>query len=460
MYGLTDSGFNIKRLPVIKEEIETSLRNRINQNIDLRAESIFGQFVGLESELATIFWEVMQDIYLSQYPDYATGNSLDYVVSINGITRLEAVSTSINVVCYGVNNTILAAGREAKARNGDIYRTLTNTTISRLNAVECTIGVDTVSIGAYTVQVGALSYSFTATGADTAQTILQGLYNAMSSAPLNRILNEDSLTIQVDVGVTFDVSANLNINEVGTVVFFEAVEKGAKLLPIGELNEIETPVFGWNRVNNLVDGVVGRNRETDESLRIRREQSILITATHTLQAIKSKVRQLDFVSDVFAMENNTETTDAFGTPRQYIWIIVEGGEDLEIATAIYNTVAGGIGTRGDQHITVTDEDGQDYIINFDRPDYIDVNIKIEYVRLENFPINGEDLIKDSLVNRGNQFLINEDLIYSRLYTPINSVTGVQVNSLKVNNAMSNIVTDPNEKIRILRENITLIDVTV
>lgn len=460
MYGLTDSGFNIKRLPAIKEEIETSLRNRINQNIDLRAESIFGQFVGLESELATIFWEVMQDIYLSQYPDYATGNSLDYAVSINGVTRIEATPTSVNAICYGANNTILAVGREAKARNGDVYRTNTNTTISRLNAVECTISVDTVSVGVYTVQIGSLSYSFTATGVDTAQTILQGLYNAMNSAPLTRILNEDSLTIQVDVGVTFDVSANLNINEVGTVVFFEAVEKGAKLLPIGELNEIETPVFGWNRVNNLVDGVVGRNRETDEALRIRREQSILITATHTLQAIKSKVRQLDFVSDVFAMENNTETTDEFGTPRQFIWIIVEGGEDLEIATAIYNTVAGGIGTRGNQNITVTDEDGQDYIINFDRPDYIDVAIEIEYVRLENFPINGEDLIKDALVNRGNQFLINEDLIYSRLYTPINSVQGVQVDSLKVNNAMSNIVTLPNEKIRILRENITLIDVTV
>ena len=160
------------------------------------------------------------------------------------------------------------------------------------------------------------------------------------------------------------------------------------------------------------------------------------------------------------MENNTETTDAFGTPRQFIWIVVEGGEDLEIATAIYNTVAGGIGTRGNQNITVQDEDGQQYIINFDRPTYVDVNIEIEYVRLENFPNNGEDLIKDALVARGNQYLINEDLIYSRLYTPINSVQGVQVDSLTVNGGMSNIVTLPNEKIRILRENITLIDVTV
>ena len=460
MYGLTDSGFNIKRLPIIKEEIEANLRNRINQNIDLRAESLFGQFVGLESELATIFWEVLQDIYLSQYPDYATGNSLDYAVSINGVTRIEATPTSVNAVCYGVNNTILAAGREAKAKNGDVYRTNTNTTITRLNAVECTISVDTVAIGNYTVQVGALSYTYTATGTDTAQDILQGLYDAMPLAPLTRILQDDTLVIQVTSGVVFDVSANLNIDEVGTVVFFEAIEKGAKLLPIGELNEIETPVFGWNRVNNLIDGIIGKNRETDEALRIRREQSILITATHTLLAIKSKVRQLDNVADVFATENNTETTDSFGTHRQFIWLVVEGGEDLEIATAIYNTVAGGIGTRGNQNITVQDEDGQQYIINFDRPTYIDVNIEIEYVRLENFPINGEDLIKDALVNRGNQYLINEDLIYSRLYTPINSVAGVQVDSLTVNSGMSNIVTLPNEKIRILRENITLIDVTV
>ena len=140
MYGLTDSGFSIKRLPVIKEEIEANLRNRINQNIDLRAESLFGQFVGLESELAAIFWEVLQDIYLSQYPDYATGNSLDYAVSINGVTRIEATPTSVNAVCYGVSETILTAGREAKnSRTNDIYRSTTDTTISRLNAVECTI---------------------------------------------------------------------------------------------------------------------------------------------------------------------------------------------------------------------------------------------------------------------------------------------------------------------------------
>ena len=460
MYGLTDSGFSIKRLPIIKEEIEANLRNRINQNIDLRAESLFGQFVGLESELATIFWEVLQDVYLSQYPDYATGNSLDYAVSINGVTRIEATPTSVNAICYGVNNTIMAVGREAKARNGDVYRTNTNTTITRLNAVECTISVDSVAIGNYTIQIGALSYTYTATGTDTAQDILQGLYDSMALAPLTRILQDDTLIIQTTSGVAFDVSANLNIDEVGTVVFFEAIEKGAKILPIGELNEIETPVFGWNRVSNLVDGIIGKDRETDEALRIRREQSILITAIHTLQAIKSKVRQLDNVADVFATENNTETTDSFGTPRQFIWIVVEGGEDLEIATAIYNTVAGGIGTRGNQNITVQDKDGQDYIINFDRPSYIDVNIEIEYVRLENFPNNGEDLIKDALVNRGNQYLINEDLIYSRLYTPINSVAGVQVDSLTVNSAMSNIVTLPNEKIRILRENITLIDVTV
>ena len=31
MYGLTDSGFSIKRLPIIKEEIEANLRNRINK---------------------------------------------------------------------------------------------------------------------------------------------------------------------------------------------------------------------------------------------------------------------------------------------------------------------------------------------------------------------------------------------------------------------------------------------
>jgi uncharacterized phage protein gp47/JayE len=461
MYGLTDSGFNAKRLETIKGEIEQSLRDRIAQNIDLRPESIFGQFVGLESEMASIFWELLQDVYLSQYPDYATGFSLDNAVSINLISRLEAQKTNVNAVCYGLNNTLLEAGREAKnSLTDEVYRSTTNTTISRTNAVECVFGVASVAVGTYTITVGALTYSYTALITDTAQNILQGIFDAMALAPLTRIIGDGILTVKTTTNTSFDKTANLNFVEVGTVVYFEAIESGAKMLPIGALDTIETPVFGWNRISNLVDGVAGRALESDEDLRIRREQSILLLAQHTIPAIKASIRTISGVKDVFAMDNPNEITDTFGTPRQHIWVIVEGGDDDEIAKVIFNKIAGGIGMRGDEVVIVTDDDLQQFEINFDRPDYIDVLIEIEYVRLSNFPANGEDLIKEALVNRGDAFKINEDLIYSRLYTPINTVQGVQVDSLLVDGFMANIITAPNEKIRILESNITLIDVTV
>lgn len=50
----------------------------------------------------------------------------------------------------------------------------------------------------------------------------------------------------------------------------------------------------------------------------------------------------------------------------------------------------------------------------------------------NYPQNGDDLIKSNLAAYFiSDFGIGDDVIYSRLYTPINSVPGHAVNSLEV-----------------------------
>lgn len=63
----------------------------------------------------------------------------------------------------------------------------------------------------------------------------------------------------------------------------------------------------------------------------------------------------------------------------------------------------------------------------------------------NYPQNGDDLIRNNLVSYfSSTFGIGDDVTYSRLYTPINSVPGHAVNSLEVsldgtNWSMSNVV---------------------
>ena len=170
------------------------------------------------------------------------------------------------------------------------------------------------------------------------------------------------------------------------------------------------------------------------------------------------MRQLENVTDVNVLQNNTDDTDGFGTLRQHIWAIVEGDTDDSIANVIYNTLSAGIGMRGQELVIVTSPvTGKDNEIRFDRPTYIEPDIEIEYVPLADFPVDGEQRIKDALVAR--TFRLGEPLIFSRLYTPINSVPGVQVDKLEVDEDTVNILAGPNEKIRILEGNITLIDVS-
>ena len=460
MTGLTDAGFQAQRLPEIKAGIETRLVERFGDP-DLRAEGVFGQFVGINAELYALLWALAEEVYASQYPDTATGVSLDNVASLTGVVRRPATPTQVTALAYGVQGTQLFAGREARNfRTLDVYRSFADVTITATAARYATVSVGSVAAGAYTVTVGGAAYTFTAT-TETAQQILTGLDTALGSSGLTVVLETGRLVLTSTTPVSIAVTSNLIIGEIGVELPMRAIVAGAQPLPTGDLTEIVTPVVGWNRVANLQPGITGSNRETDQQLRERRERSVRISGAQTLPAIEARLRALSLVQDVAVTSNNTDTTDAFGTLRQHIWAVIEGGEPADIARVLFEAVAAGIGYRGNVvELVASEVTGKQYEVRFDRPVYIDPNIDIEYVRLSNFPTDGEDRIKAALISR--TFRIGEKLVTSRLYTPVNTVEGVQVDLLEVDigaSAVARIEPDPNERIRILAENITLTDVT-
>ena len=67
---------------------------------------------------------------------------------------------------------------------------------------------------------------------------------------------------------------------------------------------------------------------------------------------------------------------------------------------------------------------------------IKIYVKVTLTKFSDYPGNGDDLIKQAIVDyaegrlvadRG--FSVGDDVIYSELFTPINSVVGQQVDSL-------------------------------
>lgn len=458
-FGLTPAGFQPKRLPDVKADMEARLIEAFSDP-DLRSESIFGQLVGINSELAALLWALAEDVYSSQYPDTATGNSLDNVVSLNGIMRRPATSTAVTAIAFGTPGTLLPQGREARnRRTQDFYRSTAAVTISLANAVQITVQIDTVEDADYTITIDGVDYTHSASS-ETGQQILTALA-ALVPGDVTTTLNTGSLVLATADARAWGLSANLASSEAGTPVPMRAVVPGPSPLPIGDLTEIATPVAGWARVNNLQPGITGTARERDQELRARRERSIRVTGRQTLPAIEARIIALDDVIAANVVSNNGTDTDSFGTPRQHVWAIVDGGTDDEIAEVLFSTVAAGIGYRGNEVVLVESEiTGKPYEVRFDRPTLILPNISIEYERLSVFPADGEARIREALVNRTYQ--IGEKLVASQLYTQVNTVPGVQIDLLEIDtgaSAVPRIEPAPNERIVIDVSNITLTDVT-
>lgn len=454
---ITAEGFRPRRLPEIKANIEADISEAFGDP-DLRAESVWGQQIGIYSELHALIWQLAEDVYFSQYPDTATGVSLDHVCSLTGVVRIPATPTQVIATAYGDIGTRLLAGREAaNARTGDVYRSTQERTISAADAVEATITIATVGTGAYTVTLDGIGYTFAAGSGDDEGDILAGLQSAINASGVTVEVVDSTLILVVGNPVTdtlgLSVTTNLTIAEAGVNVPMLAVESGAKLLPAGDLSEIRTPVAGWTRIENLDEGIIGTDRETDSALRARRQRSIQITATNTLDAITARLRQTPLVTDLRVYENTGIDVDENGTPRQHIWAIVEGGSEQDVARTIYNARSGGVGTRGNTSVDViSPETGRSYPVKFDRPRYQDVEISIIYTLLPGAGPAVDQRIINALTAKS--FRIGDPVIYSQMFGLITcEAPNVQIDYLTVSSQRNNVVVAADEKVRFLADRI-------
>jgi uncharacterized phage protein gp47/JayE len=461
MAGLTPQGFVIKPFDEIQSEKEQELSDAfslLGQELDLRPESVVGQLIGIGTETDADFWALLQFIYFSQYPEFASGMALDLACSLTRTTRIKATPTQVEAIVYGLDTTVIPAlSQAADAETGKLYNTLSDVTITKALAVSATLSINTVGTGAYTVTVNSVPYTHTATGTPTVASILTGLQTALSGAPLVAVNAESLLTLTSGTAFAFTTSSNITINQVGSVATFFGVDAGADPLPASALADIATPIAGWVSINNLVDGVTGLARESDEALRLRRARA---RDNSALGAIENLVG----VTDAKIKENNTDSTDSDSVPRQHIWAIVEGGDNSQIASAIVLNKAAGIGTYGTGGAVtvnlVSPNTGDTFPIKFDRPNYLEPLIEVEYTITGAFPPDGVQQIKDALVAFGDSLKISESMNYSRLYTPVNTIPGMKVDILVKEDVgdtaeRQDIVAATNEKVRILEANITV-----
>lgn len=196
----------------------------------------------------------------------------------------------------------------------------------------------------------------------------------------------------------------------------ECSEGGAITAQPNTITTIVTPVYGWLSVTNNYNATPGSNQETDAELRARFANSTSISSTSIFDSLLSSIQTLDGVTRVKGYENDTGSTDANGIPAHSVCFIVEGGDDTEIGTEILFKKTPGCGTYGDESVTLTTSSGTQTTINFYRPTYKNVYVRVTIHTLSGYNSSYADMIKSAIVDYINSLGISDSVYRSVLWS--------------------------------------------
>jgi len=181
-----------------------------------------------------------------------------------------------------------------------------------------------------------------------------------------------------------------------------------------------TIVLGVLSVDNPLAATAGRDEESSEELRIRRNRSLEINAYSTLGSSIARLSQLQGVTDVVGRENDTDATVG-AMPPHSVQFVVENGDLSSIAETLIKNKTAGAAFVGSEDITYTETIPRvglpDFIINhqvkIDRPDIVDVFVRLNAKRLVVGQAVDLELIAEKIASKS--FITNENLFASSLY---------------------------------------------
>lgn len=459
-FGITATGFVAKTLADIKTEIEDALKTTFGEQINLLPESVFGQIVGIFSERESLLWELAEDTYGSQYPESAENVSLDFVLALTGLLRLNALeSIIINQALFGTATTVIPLGTGFSV-NGD-----PDAKFQTIEEVILGTGVDeiqTISFSAtptggsfklkYNTEITAsIAFDDVAADVQTALNALSSLSGITVSGSFaadfvitfagddgkqpQPLLVEDSNTLTNGGAVTITITETTP-GEYQVQVDCQATITGPTIANALTLTVIDNPVSGLTRVFNPEDAVLGRDIETDAEARNRRRNRLQISLAGPLEAIRTALLKLNDdveaieLESVIIFENVTSTTDARGIPPKAFeaFIYQAGGaiaRDQEIADAIWESKPAGIESHGDVSKTVTDSQGLSHTVKFSRPDEVDIYLILDLTVDSDYPADGDAQVEAVMITWGNDLGVGQDVIvFPSLVAQLDDIPGI------------------------------------
>ena len=126
-----------------------------------------------------------------------------------------------------------------------------------------------------------------------------------------------------------------------TTATFTCQSEGAIQAGAGTLTQIVTTTPGWDSVTNATAAEVGQLVESQAAFEDRRYQSVALNARSTTAAVYARVAEVENVIAAYVTDNKTnvnKTVDGYSLKPHSVYVAVLGGDDDDIAKAIYNCV--------------------------------------------------------------------------------------------------------------------------
>lgn len=131
MTQLTAAGFDRSRLDERLATLQVAMRAIFGDDIDLDADTIDGQTLGIFAESVSNLDQLAEDVYHGFNPNSATGAALSRLVQLNGIRRIGGTYSTVDVLCVGQEGTTIPAGSAiSSTATKTQFKTVTAVTIS------------------------------------------------------------------------------------------------------------------------------------------------------------------------------------------------------------------------------------------------------------------------------------------------------------------------------------------
>lgn len=238
----------------------------------------------------------------------------------------------------------------------------------------------------------------------------------------------------------------VTIGDDGTVrVMAVANETGPIHAEANTITIMHTPVAGWLAVTNPAAATPGRDRETDEQLRTRRQLSLMLRRGSSRSGIRGRLLALDFIRSAEVFDNPLPiprtVAGVEAAPNSVVAYVfpdrvLDDDDRKEIAATLSNSIAAGVTTSGNgDQMVVTTRDGTKTVVRWSYAEKVEVNVSVVVTGVSADEVRDEleGLIKDYF----NGLLVGQSASHLQLLA-LTAGLGVKTATVELNSNASDV----------------------